>query len=537
MAKGTAQGKAKGDGKGNGEGSRTKRAKAPASNKARSKRPLKATPTPAARAKAATGSAQAVLSARLKPEVTLQAQRDGALAACFNDYSIELGTFSPRAIEQAASLSEGLPLAFFAKADALAREVHQLTRRLAMFGLIEFPFAHRDAELFVIEPQTADFWPEPAKLNSADNIVLSRFAYLRRRGEDLVLESSRSDALFRVSAPAIAAALAILSVPQPVKKLRGLAHFPGDDLLGLLLDGKILFKVDRVREEGRRGEGDDDLVLWDFHDLLFHTRSTEGRHANPLGGVYPHVDHIAPLPAVRPPWRGEKIELTQFQAAQGDAVSPFVELLQARHSVRDYDEAHPISAAELATLLDRVARIRATWDSDDFGEDGPVVGYAARPYPSGGSAYELELYLAIDRCDGLARGFYHYDASAHTLVRLDVAQQQVDAMLGAACYAMDAEALPQILVTIAARFGRVSWKYSSLAYSLILKDVGVLTQTLYLAVTDLGLGGCAIGTGNIDQFATMTGLAFHVEGPVGHFALGRPAPQDGTSPATSPTPD
>jgi hypothetical protein len=35
------------------------------------------------------------------------------------------------------------------------------------------------------------------------------------------------------------------------------------------------------------------------------------------------------------------------------------------------------------------------------------------------------------------------------------------------------------------------------------------------------LGGCAIGTVNIDRFAQMTGIEFHVEGPVGQFALGR----------------
>jgi SagB-type dehydrogenase family enzyme len=79
------------------------------------------------------------------------------------------------------------------------------------------------------------------------------------------------------------------------------------------------------------------------------------------------------------------------------------------------------------------------------------------------------------------------------------------------------------LITIAARFGRVSWKYSSIAYALILKDVGVLTQTLYLMATDMGLGGCAIGIVNIDLFAKMTGLELHVEGPVGHFAIGRGA--------------
>ena len=49
----------------------------------------------------------------------------------------------------------------------------------------------------------------------------------------------------------------------------------------------------------------------------------------------------------------------------------------------------------------------------------------------------------------------------------------------------------------------------------------MLIQTLYLTATDMGLGGCAIGTSNIDLFAKMTGIDFHVEGPVGQFALGR----------------
>jgi nitroreductase len=51
----------------------------------------------------------------------------------------------------------------------------------------------------------------------------------------------------------------------------------------------------------------------------------------------------------------------------------------------------------------------------------------------------------------------------------------------------------------------------------------VLTQTLYLTATELQLGGCAIGIANIDLFARMTGIEFHVEGPVGQFALGRGA--------------
>ena len=98
-------------------------------------------------------------------------------------------------------------------------------------------------------------------------------------------------------------------------------------------------------------------------------------------------------------------------------------------------------------------------------------------------------------------------------------------MLERASYAMGTHAAPQVLVTIAARFGRVSWKYSALAYSLILKDVGILTQNLYLMATAMDLGGCAIGLVNIDNFEKLTGIGFHTEGPVGLFALGRCAPQ------------
>src|SRR6202020_3404413 len=115
-------------------------------------------------------------------------------------------------------------------------------------------------------------------------------------------------------------------------------------------------------------------------------------------------------------------------------------------------------------------------------------GHTVRPYPSAGPAYELELYLAVNLCEGLARGFYHYDAGAHVLAPISVPANELEALLAGAEYAMGAPAAPQILITITARFGRVSWKYSSIAYALILKDVGVLTQTLYLMASDIGLG-------------------------------------------------
>jgi SagB-type dehydrogenase family enzyme len=470
------------------------------------------------------------LSVRLTGQIELETRASGEIVARVEGFQEDLGKFSVRAIERAQGLRSGLLLASFERDGSdTDREIHLLVRRLARRGLVEYRLGRTlkgDGDV-VIEPQVPSYWPRTPPLASDDVLVLSRFAYMRQRAGRLVLESPRAGALFKICNPQIAAALAVLSSPQPIKRLRRRADFPGLELLALLVESQILFKIDATDAKGlRAAEGDENLVVWDFHDLLFHTRSTEGRHANPVGGLYPHLD-ITPPPAVRLPWPGEKLSLGKFSTASTETASPAISLLRARHSIRDFDNERPITLAELARFLDRTARIQSTWSSrldlgGDGQGDGPMLTYTARPYPSGGSSYELELYLAIDKCDGLERGFYHYDAGDHALVPIGARTAELDALLNGAEFAMGAPAVPQVLITMAARFGRTSWKYSSIAYSLILKDVGVLLQTFYLMATDMGLGGCAIGTTNIDLFAKMTGIELHAEGPVGQFALGRP---------------
>jgi SagB-type dehydrogenase family enzyme len=457
----------------------------------------------------------------LSDHVTLEGKADGNVVARFEGYAQGLGKFTPATLKRLPELRTGLPLASIARGRAGDKEINLLVQRLARSGLLEYRLGPaRGGDSVVIEPQTADYSPQISKIANTDTIALSRFAYLRRRGTEMVLESPRAAALFRIADPKMAAALVTLSKPQKISRYRKERGFPGLEFLGLLMDCQILFRLRDGDTDGLRpSEGDPGLVLWDFHDLLFHTHSTEGRQASPIGGLYSYSDLMVPLPAVRPAWPGKSVDL-------GGAVtppsSPFATLLDARHSIRDFDDGRPITLAELATLLQTTARVRAKWTApSDMGEEGPEVSYASRPYPSGGAAYELELYLAVNQCEGLARGFYHYDAERHALTPIETRTHDLDAQLSDAEFAIGASGAPQIVITIAARFGRVSWKYSSVAYSLILKDVGVLTQTLYLAATDMGLGGCAIGTTNIDRFARMTGLEFSTEGPVGQFALGR----------------
>ena len=270
-------------------------------------------------------AAPATLCARLASHVTLEARSGGEIAACFDGISVGLGKFSAGAAEFAQRLRRGLPLNTLASPNRnVDKEIHLLVRRLAGRGLLEYGLgrSRNGKDQIVIEPQVPDYWPRTPQLREADVVVLSRFAYIRRRANELVLESPRAGALFKICNPKIAAALAMLSTPQQIRRLRRHPGFPEIEVLALLVDCQILFKTGAAGGDGLRpAEGDDSLVLWDFHDLLFHARSTEGRHANPLGGVYPYVDVISPLPAVRPSWPGNKIDLRKFSDAHPEAIS------------------------------------------------------------------------------------------------------------------------------------------------------------------------------------------------------------------------
>jgi SagB-type dehydrogenase family enzyme len=470
------------------------------------------------------------LFARLASRVTLALDPNGRATGFVDGHAVALGTLSAAVAARAGDFRTGLPLAVLTSGRSAAeRELSGLGRRLAAHGLLEYALGRVPGDdLLVIEPQVAGYWPQVPRLRKRAILVLSRFAYLRRRDDAMVLESPRSGAAIRICDPQIAALLAQLATPQRLDDLVRRDGFPGAGLLGLMVACSLLLELQSAADGDLRSkEGDGALVLWDFHDLLFHTRSTEGRQADAVGGFYAHADAVPPLPAVRPRWPGKKVALDKFPPVPAESAARLANLLRQRHSSRSFDERRPITVSELAQFLGNTARVLSRFRHRmDVGITGPMVEYAMRPYPSGGASYPLEIYLAVDACEGLARGFYHYDAGAHALVPIASRADALQALLREAALAMDAPALPPILITIAARFGRVSWKYSGLAYALILKDVGVLTQTFYLMATGMGLGGCAIGSIDIDLFARMTGIEFHQEGPVGHFALGREAPDE-----------
>ena len=244
----------------------------------------------------------------------------GTFFVHLDGYSLDLGWFSAAAAKRVLALHKGLP----PQPRWDPAPDHRIARSSPSCGdwpgmvCWNTPLGHRATRTrSSSNRRSPDYWPQTPPLGNAEVLALSRFAYLRRRGDAMVLELPRAGALFRICDPKIATALALLSTPQQVGRLRRQAGFPGIELLALLVDCQILFKVDAAHDGNLRpAEGDADLVLWDFHDLLFHARSTPGRHANPLGGAYPYAAVTPAPPAVRRRWPGEAIDLRPLSGAR-----------------------------------------------------------------------------------------------------------------------------------------------------------------------------------------------------------------------------
>jgi SagB-type dehydrogenase family enzyme len=225
------------------------------------------------------------------------------------------------------------------------------------------------------------------------------------------------------------------------------------------------------------------------------------------------------LPAAKP---GPRIELPRPDLeVTARADPPFTEVLERRRSVREHDETEPITLAQLGELLYRSARIRRVFTSGDGQE------VADRPYPSGGALHELEIYPLITRCRGAQPGLWHYAAADHALEHVADPSQATGALVAAARAAGVMATNPQVVLIVAARFGRVMWKYDVMGYALLLKHVGVLYQTIYLVGTAMGLAVCGLGGGDASDFAVASGLGYHAEGSVGELVVGTPA--DGSS--------
>ena len=404
-------------------------------------------------------------------------------------------------LEQQARNLEGEP--------ALPRFYKSL-QQLADRGLICRSVRLGSEVLALAEPLTTTNCFTAGEIVPDQAYALSRFAYSHVRNKQMVLESPLAQAQVILPHWAAAAMVTLLAQPRHCADIAG--SVPGlpvesvQEFLNLLLSANML--------TGGAANETENLALrqWEFHDLLFHTRSRRGRHANPSGNTMRFKDQIEPLPVLKPDMSAQVISLYRPDLDAVAAAAPFTQVLEQRRSIRTFGDP-PITIGQLGEFLYRSARVRSIVQTE-------LGALSSRPYPSGGAMYELELYLAVDKCTGLDRGLYHYQPQTHQLHKLATKESEIEALLQDAARSMSQPARPHVLIIMAARFQRVAWKYQTLAYAMILKNVGVLQQTMNLVATAMGLAACALGNGDSDLFARAAGTDYYAETSVGELALG-----------------
>ncbi|WP_336209464.1 SagB family peptide dehydrogenase [Nonomuraea sp. LPB2021202275-12-8] len=335
---------------------------------------------------------------------------------------------------------------------------------------------------------------------------MSRFAVLRCDGERLVADTPLGETSIAVLDPRVAAALCGPLDEGLLARHLALEEQEARQLAGELLDARIL-----VGEKEAAAEREEfPLMAWEPQDLWLHHRSRAGAHAFPLGGTYPLDGRRAPEPVARTYPEADAVALPP-PAGLGEV--SLTQVLGERASVREHDDAHPITLAQLGEFLYQVQRL--TVMDRDLGR---------RPYPTPGSLCDLEIYAVVNRCAGLDPGVYHHDSLGHRLERLGELGPQALGVLRYAEGATGAGRLPQVGLVLTCRVGRLMWKYESIAYALALKQAGVVMELMYLVATALGLAPCAVGTGDGRAFAAAAGLDPLAEPAVGDFVLGsRPA--------------
>jgi SagB-type dehydrogenase family enzyme len=340
------------------------------------------------------------------------------------------------------------------------------------------------------------------------SISLDRFAYLRRRPEAMCLCMESPLSLHRASlgpflvpllARIAARPLAFAEIADPRERAS----------VELLVAAGLVHAGARDEMEEER------LSTWSFHDLLFHARSRPGRTDEPYGAHFRHRERMEAPPAIPQPGVGLAIDLPppDFESVITKDRS-LTEVIESRQSVRAYGDK-AITIDQLGELLYRAARARRLMTVRAVG----TYEGADRPYPTGGLAADLEVYASVARCEGLAAGVYHYESAAHRLRRVNRPESAAP-LLTSARMATGGVLEPQVLLTITSRFARTAWKYDSIAYALTLKHLGALLQTLYLVATSMGLGPCALGSGDADRAARVFGLDWLLESSVGELALG-----------------
>ncbi|MBJ8346382.1 SagB family peptide dehydrogenase [Antrihabitans sp. YC2-6] len=378
--------------------------------------------------------------------------------------------------------------------------VRAVLESLAEGGWLTITVRSGDTDLYTIRP----FKAPPARPSAVEqNRTLSKFAIMRQHKGQFVLEHPMSWCDIDIYDSRIVGLVSGLGTEEGAVADRLAAD--------LKWTGHTV--ADRAAEDQEFS-----TRSWGAHELWFHRLSNLSERVltwEEFGPTRWADGEFPPLPARKASYPGDPITLYAPDIETLRESDPSITaVLEDRVSCRDFDDSAPITLEQVGELLFRTARTKLL-------RTAKGVEYLSRPYPAGGAVYELEIYPVVRNVAGLAAGMYHYDSFDHVL-RPVADDSVVERMLKTSSLTLSEGQLPQVLFVIAARSGRLMWTYEQVPYAIILKHVGVVLQTIYLASTAMGLGAVAQGYGDTAAFNEAAKVDELEECNVGSIVVGSP---------------
>ncbi|WP_458199754.1 SagB/ThcOx family dehydrogenase [Blastococcus deserti] len=194
---------------------------------------------------------------------------------------------------------------------------------------------------------------------------------------------------------------------------------------------------------------------------------------------------------------------------------PLEEAIAGRASCRRF-AAEPLVLADLSTLLSAAYGCRGQVSVGGF-------GFQARPVPSAGAIYPLDIHVIALSVTGVAPGIYRYLPARHALEGGPAPLSRdflSDLFLG-----QHHAAAAGVLAVVTARLDATLARYGDRGYRYVLLEAGHVVQNLDLVASALGLACLDLG-GFLDRMLDETLRLTHEVSLYG-AAVGHPSTEDG----------
>lgn len=380
--------------------------------------------------------------------------------------------------------------------DIHRKRAHEFIKSLEFHGFVDYDLKLDCGIKVQICPCKQNFQFPVMKNGHVNKLLISNHTFSRYSNEAVILENPLST--FKLCIKDV-----FFNLQSFLENQKAF-----NELLSILLAGGFVTE----------SESDYCECEWEFHDLLFHTRSRLGMadDSSNLGGTYRFKPDNIGVHNEFKDYQNKIYFLFDLpvQGAKGNKTDLF-ELLQTRKSSRSFSKDKSLSYDQIGEFLFHSAKIIYSIPQNGH------LDFVKRAFPSAGGIHDLEFYLLINRSGSLKRDIYYYHPQKHGLYQLQVKNKYLDKITQNAVVALGSiEEEPPVIVILTSRFMKMRSKYERIAYRNTILSVGAAIQTMYLTGAAMNLSTCALGSGNPALFAEAIGVDPLEECAVGEFVLG-----------------